>query len=235
MTALSALGPMKLMGLLNRREDLSLEQFSDHWRTTHKVEALKLTQFLTGYIQNHRYDQPLPGFKNVADGCPELWFEKAEDIAAMQTSDEYMTGAYIDEPNFMDGRSAGIALQERTIIPGPVAAPGEAMLRVNVFLTATDKAALAEELADTDSPAVSLSVPPVRHCRGIALQVDEDPPLYDAMESYWWPDMETFERAWGEGYIATEFAQLIDQPYCAGLLTKELRVIWPEDGVDYGM
>lgn len=233
MTALSSLGPVKLMGLLNRREDFTLEQFSKHWRTTHKIEALKLTQFLTGYIQNHRYETPLPGFQNVADGCPELWFANAEDIAAMQTSDAYMTGAYIDEPNFMDGRSAGIMLQERTVIAGPIAALDEAMVRVNVFLKATDRDALIDDLKSSDSPVIALAQAPVRHCRGVAPQIEAETPLYDAMESYWWPDMETFQRAWGEGYIATDYAQLVDQPACAGLLTQELRVIWPADGVDY--
>lgn len=233
MTALSALGPMKLMGLLNRREDLSLEQFSQHWRTTHRTEALKLTQFLTGYIQNHRHVEQLPGFQNVADGCPELWFETPEDITAMQTSDEYMTGAYIDEPKFMDGRAVGLLLQERTIVPGPVAQLSEDMVRVCIFLKGPSAAALVQELDENDSPAVALSHAPTRHCRAIAQHAGEDAPPYDAMESYWWPDMASFKSAWGEGYIATEYAQLIDQPYCAGLLIKELRVIWPQDGVDY--
>ena len=234
MTALSDLGPVKLIGLLQRRKDLSLAQFRQHWRTTHREEALKLSKFLTGYIQNHQRPEPLPGFKNAADGCPELWFAKPEDIAAMQTSDAYMTGAYLDEPKFMEGRAVGLVLNERILIAGPPALPSEAMVRVNVFLKATDKAALTDQLSDTASPVVALAQSPLRHCRALSLQVEDTPPPYDAVESYWWPDMQTFTHAWGEGYISTDYAQLVDQPYSAGLLTEELRVIWPADGVDYG-
>jgi hypothetical protein len=35
---------IKLIGLLDRRDDLTLEQFSHHWRTTHRELALRLVR-----------------------------------------------------------------------------------------------------------------------------------------------------------------------------------------------
>ena len=103
-----ALGPLKVFGLLDRRPDLSLKAFRRHWRTTHAAEAMKLAKFFTAYVQNHGHDDDLPGFARACDGVPELWFDDPQKAAAMNESEEYLTGAYLDEPKFMDGRASGV-------------------------------------------------------------------------------------------------------------------------------
>ena len=237
MTTHSSLGPVKLVGLLQRRLDLSLSAFRDHWRTVHSVEALKLKKFYSAYIQNHRRDEALPGLAAACDGAPELWFDGMEDILALQQSEEYMTGAYVDEPNFMEGRSQGLILKERVVTPGPVAGQDEAGVRAMVFLRRRfDKPpdALRRWMAGDDAPLISLSAAPMRHVRALSLPTPDGLQVYDGVESYWWPDIAAFKAAWGEGEVTDGAANWIDLRACAGLLCRENRVAWPGDGVDYG-
>jgi hypothetical protein len=70
--------PLNLIGLLLRRPDLTLGQFSQHWRTRHRDLSLLLIApgIMHGYIQNHlRSDSdPIPGLplarEIVIDGGP---------------------------------------------------------------------------------------------------------------------------------------------------------------------
>lgn len=236
MAALTDLGPIKLMGLLQRKAGTDLNAFRQHWRTAHKDEALKLKHFMTAYNQNHRRPEVLSGLKPVADGCPEIWFRSIEEVVAMQTSDEYMTGAYVDEPNFMEGRAQGLVLSESVLVPGPTAMPSEDMVRVSVFLKqapSIDGHAFADWLANASNSVMTLNGAPMRHTRSISLAAREDMPLFEGVESYWWPDMASFETAWGAGEFAEGAGSYLDISACAGLLTQEERVLWPSDGLDY--
>ena len=106
---------LKLYGLLQRRPDLSLEEFSHHWRTVHRELALRLVPpgIMRGYVQNHRRDVDLVGQPAPADGCPEVWIDDVESLTRLATSPEYLEGAGPDEANFMDGNSANCIGQPR--------------------------------------------------------------------------------------------------------------------------
>ena len=93
------MGALKVISFLNRREDLSLAQFSDYWRTVHRAHALKLVEagFIQGYIQNHPLGAQLPGLAPIADGSPELWIETPERLQQLVDSAEYREGAGPDE------------------------------------------------------------------------------------------------------------------------------------------
>ena len=235
-TPLSHLGPIKLFGLLQRRLDKTLDDFHEHWQTAHRDEAMKLTSFFTAYNQNQRLDRETPGWACACDGAPELWFETFDKIVQMQSSDEYMSGAYIDEPNFMHGRAGGFAVQDRVVRAGPVVMPQEATVRANVFVRRRadrDIDAFGRWMAANDQPLVSLTEEPLRHVRSLAVQAPDDIPAYDAVESYWWSDLQGFERSWGEGALTPLAEDWVDRRASGALLCQELRVVWPSDGVDF--
>src|SRR5262245_17203236 len=98
---------LKLYGLIQRRADLTLAEFSRHWRTVHRELALRLVApgIMRGYVQNHRLPIDLPGAPCPADSCPEVWLDRLEDLERLATSREYLEGAGPDEPNFMTGAS----------------------------------------------------------------------------------------------------------------------------------
>ncbi len=236
MTALSDLGPVKLMGLLRRRADFTHDAFRAHWRTTHKVEALKLTPFFTAYNQIHRRAEPLPGFAAPCDGAPELWFAGLEKIAAMQASEAYMTGAYVDEPNFMDGRAQGLLLQDRVVKPGPAVMAGASGARALVFVcrrATVDTDDFDAWLRAFDAPGAELTVPPIRAVHSTVLSVEGAPRTYDAVVSYWWPDLSTLQNAWGRGALNNEASAYIDAERSDGFIADDEHVYWPDDGVDY--
>ena len=234
-TALSNLGPIKLYGLLQRRLDLTLSDFSEHWKTTHKIEAEKLSSFFSAYIQNHRLALNLPGYPVVCDGAPEIWFRSAEDLIAMRMSAEYETGAYVDELNFMHGRASGLVVSERTIRAGPIKQDDEKSVRVTFFIRKSadiSEDAFSNWCATHDAPAIDLQVPPSRHVRGKTLPSDEQP-LYDAVESYWWQSEEEALAALSDGALGLAARSVIDQRSCGILCSTELPVKWPTSGVDY--
>lgn len=91
------------MGLLQRRPDLSPEDFGRHWRDVHGPLAARLPGLLR-YHQNHlcapialagipRGDWPL-------DGISELWFDPVADMRALAATPAYRAVAE-DEPRCM--------------------------------------------------------------------------------------------------------------------------------------
>lgn len=235
---LQDLGPLKIFGFLDRRQDITLDAFRQHWRTTHAAQALKLTPFFTAYVQNHRRDEGLPGFDPPCDGAPEIWFQDPQNIAAMNSSDAYMSGAYLDEPNFMEGRSRGVVTRELTQNAGPDLHQNETSFKALVFakrsasLSFQDFEARYESL---NSPIIELAQPPLRFMRAVALAPaeNEPAPLFDAVEEYWWADRDAFRTAWGDGALNEEAHALIDRRSSAGLLAEEVHVYWPTDGVHF--
>ncbi len=231
------LGPITVFGLLDRRKDLTLDDFRLHWRSTHADEALKLTKFFSAYIQNHRRDEPLPGFDAPCDGIPQLWYPDLETTAAMSASDEYLTGAYLDEPNFMEGRSRGVITRP---LPGnvqPALHRSEQSIKAIAFIKRAEGFSF-QQFSDwyeaRSEPLIDLADPPNRFLRSLTLKPDQEEPLFDAVEEYWWPNMEAFGASWGAGALAETAVAKIDRARSAGMLVDEVRVHWPENGVVFG-
>lgn len=225
-------GPVKLFGLLKRRPDLSLEAFSRHWRTTHAREAMKLSGFFERYVQNHAAAESVAGFARPCDGVPELWFKRIADALAMGQSPEYMTGAYIDEPNFMDGRSLGLVVREMQISPGPPLPLPAGAVKLLVFWRRrrdSDETLFREAFVAQTRPFVLPQGRYVRFIRGLALPHPAmgSEPLFDATEELWWLSRAEFEGdrpalAQGESLRAW-----LDPSQSAALVVEENYVHWP--------
>jgi len=110
---------IKFYGLLKKREDLSLEQFSKYWREVH-AEIAKKTMRLTHYVQNHRLEKQVPGL-SLPDfhGVAESIARNLETALAFPNTRTYREGVYKDEPNFMEGHATAIFAKEHVIITGP--------------------------------------------------------------------------------------------------------------------
>ena len=72
---------LKLYSLLQRRADLSLEDFSRHWRTVHRELALRLVApgYMRGYVQNHRRETALPGVAAAMKRAGEQSFQNENE------------------------------------------------------------------------------------------------------------------------------------------------------------
>lgn len=210
---------IKVFGLITRRADFSLAAFSAYWRTVHLQEALKLSPFIAHYVQNHFWAEPLPGLRRPADGCPELWFDDPAKIAAMHESAAYKTGAYLDEPRFMEGRADGVAMREQVLSPPPNAPAVKAMflytpaegVSLSTFTAALDAQPGAPLVATTGS---------IGHVRSFALPADA-PPAYAGADELWWATQAEFEADWAARPAAPAY---VDARRSAGCRVDELRV-----------
>lgn len=210
---------IKVLGFIDRRSDFSVAGFSQYWRTTHVLEALKLKAFIARYVQNHFWSTPLDGLKRPADGCPELWYETPEALAAMSQSDAYKTGAYIDEPRFMEGRARGVALRETVVLPEPQAPAIKVMFLYNpaANLTIAD---FERRHQDHAKPLMLQAPRAIGHIRSHALP-SRDAPLYAGADEVWWATQAEFEADWQDRHAPPDF---IDMATSAGCRVDELRV-----------
>ena len=213
---------LKLYGLIQRRPDLSLDEFSRHWRTVHRELALRLVApgYMRGYVQNHRRELDLPGVAKPAfDGCPELWIERLESLEELATSPEYLEGAGPDEANFMSGASKSCIAEPRFACGLAREAAGDC--KVLMFY---------EHEVDGATPwsfQCPWSLPEVG-----ALRIERDvcmavPGLehYSAVESSWWRDLRSFGDAWQDA--APRLRQRVPAPAMV-LPVTELIVFLPD-------
>ncbi|GAB4148450.1 MAG: hypothetical protein Tsb0016_19430 [Sphingomonadales bacterium] len=224
---------LKFQGLIERRSDMDLDAFSQYWRTTHKQHALALVKpgIMRGYVQNHRIAHDIPGLAIATDGVPELWIETMEDAQRLGQCPEYLEGAYLDEPNFMEGRSRLVTS------PLPVASGSrgrkEAVGLVKFMLFVNKAHGLSDDgfgrWRDLKHPLLMPEALPLRLERETALlQVpDELPNAFAGVESSWWPDLAAFDAAWA-GRVDSVARDYADIDSLSGLLVREEPVLWPD-------
>jgi uncharacterized protein (TIGR02118 family) len=81
-------GPVKLIGLLTYRKDMSREDCNAYWTTTHREFAVKIAQ-IGHYTQNHAI-QPAAGSDHLDfDGFSESWFESPDVHREAMASKEW--------------------------------------------------------------------------------------------------------------------------------------------------
>ena len=208
---------MKIIGFIRRRPAFTFSQFSHHWRTDHREHALNLDRWLKGYKQAHLLPGPIPDMQRPADGCPILWIDRAEDMVELATSREFLDGAGLDEPRFMEGRSSGLAVEEQILIPPPLHHAKKLML----FLGFRPGTMTAEAPVWSTTHASG-------HVRNQAVTHDDlDPAIaFDRVDEIWWPD----EAAYDADRLASlPFSQYsaIDPVRCRAALVEELVIIQP--------
>jgi hypothetical protein len=195
---------LKIFGFIRRRDDFAWPAFSAYWRTTHREEALKLRPWLRRYHQDHLLPEPAPGFaRPAADGCPVLWVESAEALAQMIASQEYMTGAYIDEPRFMDGRSGSLAVLEQVVLPPPRERAG--LVKLSLFwrrapqLTALE---FAEQFQASIRPLNCSADHAAGYIRNTAIPTPDADPRYafDCVEEIWWASQAAADQDWAKRF-----------------------------------
>ena len=184
---------LKLYGLLARRPDLSLEEFSQHWRTVHRELALRLVApgYMRGYVQNHRQELELAGVDAPFDGCPELWIDRVESLPQLASSPEYLEGAGPDEANFMTGGSKSCIAQPRFACGAPreQASPCKVLMFYGDGIDARTPWSQQRPWSLPDASALRIE-------RDACLVDVPGLEPYLAIESSWWRDFDTFRDAW---------------------------------------
>lgn len=217
---------LKLISPIDRRRDMDLEAFSNHWRTTHREAALRLVApgIMKGYMQNHCRSEALEDLSPAGDGVPEVWVESVEAVVRLGTSPEYLEGAYIDEPNFMEGR-ARMVLSRTTVKEGELSRRDAADLVKLMLFFSNCGADLLTRWRDVRRSILLPDARPVRLEREVAI-ADPLPEgmeqSHDMVECSWWPDLDAVRNAWGmRASPPTEGVAV------SGMLIREEPVFWP--------
>ena len=221
-------GP-KIVGMLDRRRDLPVQHFHQHWRGPHAIEALKLApKFIAQYVQNHSLHIPILGFADACDGCPVVWVHDAAAAASMSQSEEYRTGAWLDEPRFMEYRSRGFIGHEQVVDAGPPMGRIPRSVKAMFFLKRQASLSRDDFLTEwtvMSHPLVHANPGALRYVRTIP---DDPDAWFDGLEEIWWDDIATFERSWRSREVAAITSRLLDADASRAMLVEEYRVVWPD-------
>ena len=97
---------IKLAILVPKRKDISLEEFSRHWKDIHGPlfsSQPEVKQYVKRYIQVHSTGKSLNQFPVAPfQGVAEIWFEKMEDIEKVFGTENYLKTIAPDEAKFID-------------------------------------------------------------------------------------------------------------------------------------
>ena len=208
---------IKVMGLLQRLPDMSLDAFRLHWRTVHRGLALRLAHanILQAYVQNHRLDIKVDGMVPFADGMPELWFRDLESFQGMHQSIAFRDGAFHDSDRFMDvTRYQSLVVQPEMDATAPPREECAGLLKAIFILDDVSE----EELADGQPSPTMGDIKPIRlsyhHALPKGAALSGRP--FKAVETSWWPDLPTFLDAWSRRR----------RPVVEGILVEERPIFW---------
>lgn len=102
---------------ITRKSGLEEEPFHRYWRETHAPIVKRIPQ-LKGYVQSHRI--PFATNNSTYDGEAEVWLDDLDALHALRKSPEFLSGAFKDEPNFIDlARADFLTARDHVIIDGP--------------------------------------------------------------------------------------------------------------------
>jgi hypothetical protein len=226
---------IKTFALLRKRPDLGDEDFHQHWSTTHRDHALKITS-IRRYVQFHVDESvALPGFAAAGlNGVPENWWDGLAAATSLRTNPEYTEHAGPDEANFIDVTAKGRVITTERVRNSEAdfdrSAPA---IKAMLFLGAGDDPTpeIDEWIDGPWSTAVARVTGVVRHVDAVAI-TGPDVPRSDcaAVTELWWRRRVDYQEAAPtlEVLAAAVSAGPLDPARCAGNVGHELRVIWPD-------
>jgi len=96
-----------ILGFYKRRSDLTWEEFSLHWRTTHASllrNTPDIARYITRYVQHHiRPNDLSPNAASLEfDGISETWFESLKAREELLQQPALRTVMLPDEERFLD-------------------------------------------------------------------------------------------------------------------------------------
>src|SRR5690348_10656974 len=95
-----------------RRPELTPTEFRSHWREVHAPLVQRIAT-VRGYVQSTPLE-PAP-----FDGVAEIWLDDLGALDALRGDPDYLEGAGLDEPRFIDmSRHTLLVTRERVIAAG---------------------------------------------------------------------------------------------------------------------
>ena len=223
--------------LIKRKDGLSRQAFSDHWRNVHAPLASTIPG-IHRYVQNHT--PPIVSKNPPYDGIVEIWLDDAAAAKAAFDSPEYRTGAYVDEPNFVNLKQVTrLRTHDHVMLAGAPISKGDALIKRVSFIKRKPGMS-PEEFSrywrEVHGP-LALDLPGMRRyvqCHVVPSAYDKGEPAYDGVAQLWFETMADLQHAlnssaYKDGAQA-DGPKFVDPDHLVHLLTEENRVVWPSTG-----
>jgi len=196
---------IRFLGLIRRRPGLTFDAFTDHWRTTHRNLVLEFSTPgpISGYVQNRRVPDALPGLVSDYDGSPELWIRDWEGLGELGASERFQYIANDDSELFID--MPPISFLTKTVFEsGYSRSDVVGKIKLMLFWQRPKKEdssgkSLEKGWQTKTTPLLLPQAKPLRLERDAAIA----PPggnleecEFLGVESSWWPDEASLTAAW---------------------------------------
>lgn len=217
---------VKFISAFKRKPGMSIEAFTEYWRTTHAEAVMKVPN-LKRYVQSQTIESAYRIGEPVYDGFAELWYE---DIASMRrAADSAVSAAALnDDINFIDMSSfANVLTDEIVQKEGP---RDPSMLKIATFLfrkPGLEIEPFQRYWREKHGP-LAAKIPQLRryvqsHARPSSYR-DGRTPAFDGVAEVWLDDIQAArESAKTAEYAAVRADELnfLDQQRACFIITRE--------------
>lgn len=223
-----------LMFLMRRKPGLSRQECQKHWREIHAPLAQRIPgirRYVQSHVLNVNDDDP------PYDGMAEIWVDDEAAAVSVFRSKEYMEGAYLDEPNFVDlKRAVRLRTEDHILLAGqPMTRDARAIKRISLVKRkpGMSREEFCRYWKEVHGP-IALKLPGLlRYVQSHTLPsmyANGEPP-FDGAAQVWFSDHAALERAFTSKEYLEEArpdgAKFIAPDGVVGLMVEENRVVWP--------
>jgi len=191
---------IKVMALLTRKPELSLEEFDSHWHRPHGDPLTLNIEGIRHYVQCTRAGEADELSTASFDGVPQVWLDDLAAAAGLQEAPGYEE-ANADQVHFMDIPKLQFLLTDEDSVDGD-GGPGEARgVDVLRFLRRRDGMSpeeFAGQWRDDADREQGQALGATRHIRSVSIPesyAEGTEPPFDGVRELWFSDIEAVRRA----------------------------------------
>ncbi len=221
-----------LLIAFQRKDGLSLADFSRHWRTVHAPLAKQMPG-LRGYVQNH--SSSVVSRSQAYDGVVEIWMDSEDAITAAFRSKEYREGAYADEPNFADVKNmVRLVTTDQVLREGEEHTSPEPRIKRLSFIKRKpdwDRDEFFRCWKDVHGP-LALALPGLQRyvqCHALPSAYERGEPQYDGVAELWFETLGDLNFALTSSaykdHAQPDGAKFVDPTSTFTLITEEYRIV----------
>jgi hypothetical protein len=212
---------VKLFAAIPRRQDISRQEFHDHWRHPHGTMGRRIS-ILRKYVQSHQIDCDLLGEDQTRyEGVAEAWMDSVADAKYFPEEPVYANRVIPDELLFIDLPNLKFLIAVEEVLQS--APQGDQLdpagnadwfdddRAVNIKLVQLIEADGAEPWQSDADLDLGRRIGAFRHVRGtpVAEIHGQEPPFLGTRE-LWWPTLWEFRR--GVEADIDAFRTLVNRP-----------------------
>lgn len=224
-----------LMFLMRHKPGLSRQECQRHWREIHAPLAQRIPG-IRRYVQSHAL--AVDGQEPPYNGVAEIWVDDESAATSVFRSKEYLEGAYLDEPNFVDIKHAvRLRTEDHILRAGASIGKNERLIKRISFVKRKEpmnRAEFCRYWEEIHGP-IALHLPGLLRyvqCHTLPSMYTDGEPPFDGAAQVWFSDLAAMNRAFAsEEYLKEarpDGAKFIAPDGVMSLIVEENRVVWPE-------